>query len=153
MKNKPLLCVVITFYVTSFYLATLCSATGPVYRPAKITMIKPSKRLVNIRSGPSTKHKIVYQLTGGTRIDVKVEKGNWLWIMYWNHADKRPRDGWVYKTLVSGYKAKKKKKRTPKKKSYKQTTTPQTVRQEIEKDSVKSQPTAIPTETPSPFPL
>ena len=49
----------------------------------------------NIRSGPGTKHKVLFQVDKGIPFKVKARKGNWIHIQ---HADGD--EGWIHASLV-----------------------------------------------------
>jgi SH3-like domain-containing protein len=61
----------------------------------KIPTVITIKEKCNIRSGPSTEHKIVFTAEKGAAFKVKKRKSNWIYIQ---HADGDK--GWIYKTLV-----------------------------------------------------
>lgn len=54
------------------------------------------KDQVNIRSGPSIKSSIIFNAPLGYPIEIKKEKGKWVFFRDWEN-----RTGWVYKSLVT----------------------------------------------------
>lgn len=61
----------------------------------KIPSVITIRENCNIRSGPSTKYKIVFTSEKGVPFKVIKRKGNWIYIQ---HADGDK--GWIYKMLV-----------------------------------------------------
>ena len=61
----------------------------------KILSVITNKEKCNIRSGPSTKYKIVFKAEKGVAFKVIKRKGNWINVQ---HADGDK--GWIHKSLV-----------------------------------------------------
>ncbi len=62
---------------------------------SKIRTVITKKKKSNIRSGPGTRHKIVFTVEKGIPFRVIKRKGSWIFI---EHADDDK--GWIYETLV-----------------------------------------------------
>ena len=70
---------------------------GWIHRPLvqKIPTVITIKGVCNIRSGPGTKYKIVFEAEKGVAFKVLKRKGSWIQVQ---HADGDK--GWIYKSLV-----------------------------------------------------
>ena len=77
----------------SFLLAMVVTAIMAVSAQAK--MVSVSADLINMRSGPGSKYKIIWELGKGYPLKVLSSKGNWYRVQDFEN-DK----GWVYKKLV-----------------------------------------------------
>jgi len=62
---------------------------------SKIRTVITKKKKSNIRSGPGTRHKIVFTVEKGIPFRVIKRKGSWIFI---EHADEDK--GWIYEALV-----------------------------------------------------
>jgi SH3-like domain-containing protein len=62
--------------------------------------VSVKKDAVNIRSGPSTKNKVIWQVFEGFPLQIKKRDGKWVRI-----ADFEGDEGWIYETLISSKKS------------------------------------------------
>ena len=62
---------------------------------SKIRTVITKNKKCNIRSGPGTRHKIVFTVENGIPFKVIKTKGNWIFIEH-SDGDK----GWIHKSLV-----------------------------------------------------
>ncbi|PLX47176.1 MAG: peptide-binding protein [Desulfobulbaceae bacterium] len=83
--------------IRSFFLTLLVSlcltATATM---AQATMVSVDADMINLRSGPGTNYKILWELGRGYPLKVIGSKGNWYRV-----TDFEDDKGWVYKKLVS----------------------------------------------------
>ena len=70
---------------------------GWIYRSLvrKISSVITTKEKCNIRSGPSTKYRVVFTTEKGVAFKVIERRGSWIHV---RHADGD--EGWIYKSLV-----------------------------------------------------
>ena len=71
--------------------------TGWVHKSlvGKVKSVISIKKKCNVRSGPSSKNKVVFTVEKGVPFKLLGKKGNWLNVEYMD-GDR----GWIYKTLV-----------------------------------------------------
>lgn len=67
-----------------------------------LVTIKSTYSKVNIRSTPSTQLAPVASLSGGDRLQLLGDHGDWLKVGFYDTAGKE-QSGWIYKDLVEGY--------------------------------------------------
>ena len=85
----------------SFFLATMVAifilAVSAAGQAAEYVSVK--KDAVNIRTGPSTKDKVIWQVFEGYPLQVKKRQGKWA-----NTVDYEGDEGWIYETLITNKK-------------------------------------------------
>ena len=87
--KKISLSVIVTFFILSL------SVAG---QAAEYVSVK--KDAVNIRSGPDTKNKVIWQVFEGFPLEVKKRSGKWVHVV-----DYEGDEGWIYETLLSNKKS------------------------------------------------
>ena len=87
--KKFSLSVIVTFFLLSL------SVAG---QAAEYVSVK--KDAVNIRSGPDTKNKVIWQVFEGFPLEVKKRSGKWVHVV-----DYEGDEGWIYETLLSNKKS------------------------------------------------
>jgi len=93
MKSKTTQNFIIAVVSALFIL----SLSGVVHAAEYVSV---NKDAVNIRSGPSTNSKIIWQVFEGYPLQVKKRDGKWV-----NVVDFEGDEGWIYETLISSKKS------------------------------------------------